>query len=169
MTIRACAIWRFASRKSYELGRGLFIRTLCRSTMAKYVAGVSYRVGITTLIRQRLTIEAAKYQDPEERMVSLISDEMAIKDRMCYSRTEDRFYDLENTSKENYIGKKLHLANRLLCFVIHVFCTKYTIPVAYYFRRSITGKRLYEITRHILQVVTGSAFNITRLVGDYHK
>jgi hypothetical protein len=50
MTIRACAIWRFASRKSYELGRGLFIRTLCRSTMAKYVAGVSYRVGITTLI-----------------------------------------------------------------------------------------------------------------------
>jgi hypothetical protein len=92
-----------------------------------------YGVGITTLIRQRLMIEAAKYQDPKKRMVSLIFDEMAIKDRMCYSRTEDKFYGLKNTSNENYIGKKPHLANKLLCFVIHGFCTKYTIPAAYYF------------------------------------
>jgi hypothetical protein len=137
--------------------------------MAKYVACVSHGVGITTLIRQRLMIEAAKYQDPKERMVSLISDEMAIKDRMCYSRTEDMFHGLENTSNENYIGKKPHLANKLLCFVIHGFCTKYTIPAAYYFSRSITGKRLYEITKNILQVVTGCGFNIIRLVGDNHK
>jgi hypothetical protein len=79
MTIRVCVTWRFASPKGYELGRRLFIRTPCRSTMAKYVACVSHGVGITTLIRQRLMIEAAKYQDPKERMVSLISDEMAIR------------------------------------------------------------------------------------------
>ena len=48
-TLRYCVAWRFASPKGYDLGRRLFIRAPCRSTIVKYVACPS--IGITQLIR----------------------------------------------------------------------------------------------------------------------
>ena len=88
---------------------------------------------------------------------------------MYYSRSEDKFYGVENTDNQSFIGTRTQIANKLLCFVIHGFYRKFTIPVAYFFSRGTSGKQLYEMTMCILHEVTNCGFNIIRLIGDNHK
>jgi hypothetical protein len=104
---------------------------------------------------------------PIERICSLIVDDMLIKQKMSYSRSEDTIYGLDNT-KENTIGSKPEIANKMLCYVIHGLSTRYTIPVSYFFHSTMTTKIFYSFTMKVLNSVTYSGFIILRLVTDNH-
>jgi hypothetical protein len=94
---------------------------------------------------------------------------MAIKEKLEYNRSEDKFYGLPSIPTNNPMGKRPVLANKLLCFVIHGLSTKYTIPVGYFFHKTLSSERFHQITLDILKLVHRLGFKVLRLVSDNHK
>jgi hypothetical protein len=90
---------------------------------------------------------------------------MSIKETVHYNRCDDQIYGL-GTWKSNVVGKKPHVANKMLCFVIHGLSTKFLIPVGYFFHASLATNDFFSLTMNILQMVTDCGFIVLRLVTD---
>lgn len=165
ITLRNCVMWRSSSPKGYEYCRSTLLKLPSRRTLQRYV-GSGKDVG--QLIVSRLTAEANALT-PIERVCSLIIDDMAIKEKLNYSRTEDKFYGLETTKKSINFGKKPTLANKMLCFVIHGLSTKFTVPAAYFFHRTMKTTEFYELTLKVLHQLHECGFIVLRIVTDNHK
>jgi hypothetical protein len=148
-TIRQCIAWRYASPKGYEFARrNGIIRAPSRFTLNRYMGKIQKGKGLSTLIETRLSAEADILQ-PVEKICSLVVDDMAIKEKLEYSRPDDTFYGASNITKEP-LGKRPVLANKLLCFVIHGLSTKYTVPVGYFFHKTLPTDRFFEITMEVV-------------------
>lgn len=120
--------------------------------------------GVITFIKQRLVEEVATLQ-PEEKFCSLIIDEVALIPQCIYDRQMDCFLGGKSLND----GKKLQVANRMLCFLLYGISTKVSVPCAYYFTSHLTGKELHSMTSDVLSQVEGSGFQIVRIVADNHK
>lgn len=167
-TIRHCIAWRYASPKGYEFARrSNIVKAPSKITLKRYMGSIQGGKGISNLIESRLTVEAENLND-FERVCSLVVDDMAIKEKLEYSRSEDTFYGM-STVNSAPLGKRPVLANKLLCFVAHGLSYKYTIPVGYFFHKKLSTERFHEITLNILQKVHTCGFTILRLVSDNHK
>jgi hypothetical protein len=167
-TIRQCIAWRYASPKGYEFARrNGIIRAPSRFTLNRYMGKIQKGKGLSTLIETRLSAEADILQ-PVEKICSLVVDDMAIKEKLEYSRPDDTFYGASNITKEP-LGKRPVLANKLLCFVIHGLSTKYTVPVGYFFHKTLSKDRFFEITMEVIEKVHSCGFRILRIVSDNHK
>jgi hypothetical protein len=76
------------------------------------------------LCQQRLQAEIAQLKVPVERICSLIIDDMSIKEKMHYSRSENHIFGLDNYQSKT-INKNPKIANKMLYFV------KYGLPTRY--------------------------------------
>jgi hypothetical protein len=119
----------------------------------------------TELTKKRLTAEIAQLKNPVERICSLIIDDMSIKEKMCYSRSEDCIYGL-SSCKTDTVGEKPDIANKMLCYVIHGLSARYTIPAGYFFHASLTPEAYHKITLNILELLTTHGFIVLRIVTD---
>jgi hypothetical protein len=114
-TIRQCIAWRYASPKGYEFGiRSDIIQAPSKTTLRRYMAGIK---ATHDLIQSRLLAEADNLKHIE-RVCSLVVDDMTIKEKLEYNRSEDKFYGLPTIPTNNPMGKRPVLANKLLCFVL---------------------------------------------------
>jgi hypothetical protein len=104
ITVRACISWRISSPKGYNYCNNLLLKLPSRRTLQRYL-GTEQE--ISDLIRTRLEVEANSLR-PIERISSLIIDDMAIKSKMYYSRTEDTFYGLQTVDSSKPIGQNLY-------------------------------------------------------------
>ncbi|XP_044271111.1 uncharacterized protein LOC123015446 [Tribolium madens] len=85
VTVRHCIAWRYISSKGYEFAKkSQFLKAPSRRTLDRYMGNSQGDPGLTNLIKNRITAE----------------DDMAIKEKMEYSRTEDTFYGIANTENE---------------------------------------------------------------------
>lgn len=164
-TIRNCVMWRISSPKGYEYCRKNLLKLPSRRTLQRYTGCGK---DVSELIKCRLTAEADSLQ-PVERICSLIIDDMAIKEKLQYSKTEDKFYGLQTIKNKETFGKKPLLANKMLCFVIHGLSTKFTIPAAYFFHRTLKTPEFYNLTVTVLQQLHECGFIVLRIVTDNHK
>lgn len=134
LSIRYCVVWRSISPKGYEHARASkLISAPSRSTLNRYVGTVDGDSGISSLIKKRLQAECENLEQTE-KIVSLIGDEMSIKERLLYDRTSDEFFGVVSAEGvyDTCIGRDPKLANKLLCFVVNGLCKKFTIPAAYF-------------------------------------
>ncbi|KAJ4437488.1 hypothetical protein ANN_17632 [Periplaneta americana] len=97
-----------------------------RSTLDRYMGHTDCDVGISKLVKDRLKAECETLQ-PTEKIVSVIVEEMAIKERYIYDRTTDKFIGAVNIDGlyDSSIGKYPMLASKLICFVVNVSPCKY--------------------------------------------
>jgi hypothetical protein len=165
ITVRACISWRISSPKGYNYCNNLLLKLPSRRTLQRYL-GTEQE--ISDLIRTRLEAEANSLR-PIERISSLIIDDMAIKSKMYYSRTEDTFYGLQTVDSSKPIGQKPILANQLLCYVVHGLSTKFTIPAAYFFHKQLSASNFLRLTLTVLQTLHNCGFIVIRIVTDNHK
>ncbi|KAJ4428546.1 hypothetical protein ANN_24590 [Periplaneta americana] len=118
------------------------------------MGSTEYGVGVSPLIKQTLKLEATKLNEIE-KVVSLICDEMAIKESLLYNNEKDKMSGLVEAegvyNKE--IGINPVLANKFLCLVIHGLSTKYTIPAAYFMVRNLQGNDLLLLVQQVLKAV----------------
>lgn len=118
------------------------------------MGSTEYGIGVSPLIKQTLKLEATKLNEIE-KVVSLICDEMAIKESLLYNKEKDKIFGLVEAegvyNKE--IGINPVLANKLLCLVIHGLSTKYTIPAAYFMVRNLQGNDLLLLVQQVLKAV----------------
>jgi hypothetical protein len=164
ITIRNCIVWRISSPKGYEFCRAHLLKLPSRLTLHRYS-----RIGknVTSLIKCRLEAEAKSLQ-PIERVCSLVIDDMAIKEKLQYNRAQDRLHGLETTTKKT-IGRRPVLANQTLCYVIHGLSTKFTIPAAYFFHRTLKTPDFYQLTLDVLKPLHDCGFLVIRIVTDNHE
>jgi hypothetical protein len=73
--------------------------------------------GTHDLIQSRLLAEANNLKHIQ-RVCSLVVDDMTIKGKLEYNRSEDKFYGLPTIPTNNPMGKRPVLPNKLLCFVL---------------------------------------------------
>jgi hypothetical protein len=86
---------------------------------------------------------------------------MSIKEKMYYSRTEDKFFGLETTRESTQvIGTRPTLANKMLCYVVHGMTTKYTIPAGYFFHRTLPNADFLNLTLKVLKLLHLSKFTV---------
>jgi hypothetical protein len=161
-SIRLCTIWRFCSPKGYEFCRKHLVKLPSKMTISRYLGPFN---SSTELTKKRLTVEIAQLKNPVERICSLIIDDMSIKEKMCYSRSEDCIYGL-SSCKTDTVGEKPDIANKMLCYVIHGLSTRYTIPAGYFFHASLTPETYHKITLNILELLTTHGFIVLRIVTD---
>lgn len=109
---------RISSPKGYEFGRRNVMKLPSRRTLGRYVGSATKNEDLEKLIENRLCAEAASFKKPIEKLCSLVIDDMSIKEKMYYSRTEDKFYGLNNTGSVNDIGSNPVFASKM-CFVMN--------------------------------------------------
>ena len=90
---------------------------------------------------------------------------MSIREKMFYSRSEDRIYGLSNCKNQN-VGEHVDQANKMLCFVIHGLSTRYTIPAGYFFHSNLSVETYHSITLNVLELLTSCGFIVLRIVTD---
>ena len=133
--------------KEIKYGRFSVLKLPYRDTLERYLGRGQ---DITQLIEDRLSIQKLQ---PIEKIASLIIDDMAIKEKMSYSRSDDKFYGLDTINENGQIiGKKTTLANKKLCYVIHGMTIKYTIPAGYFFHRQLPQDDYFNLTMKILKL-----------------
>ncbi|KAH9368597.1 hypothetical protein HPB48_004052 [Haemaphysalis longicornis] len=89
-TVRHAVVLRNLSPQAYEHIRttGL-LRLPCRSTLERFLGSSRKEVGITGLIKQRLSAELASHTNAQSKTCSLIVDEMKVKQRLLYVKQRD--------------------------------------------------------------------------------
>jgi hypothetical protein len=162
MTIRMCTIWRYCSPKGYEFCRNNLAKLPSKNTISRYVT--EYK-GSTELCQQRLQAEIAQLKVPVERICSLIIDDMSIKEKMHYSRSEDHIFGLDNCQSKT-INKNPKIANKMLCFVIYGLSTRYCIPAGYFFHSTLVNNTFHALTMQVLEMLTKCGFIVLRIVTD---
>jgi hypothetical protein len=113
--------------------------------------------GTHDLIQSRLLAEANNLKHIQ-RVCSLVVDDMTIKEKLEYNRSEDKFYGLPTIPTNNPMG------NGLLCFVL--LFTVYPSST-----QSLLD--IFSIKRCLLndftKLVHSRGFKVLRLVSDNHK
>ncbi|KAH7965214.1 hypothetical protein HPB49_004707 [Dermacentor silvarum] len=171
-TVRHAVVLRNLSTRAYEHVRSTgILRLPCRSTLEIFMGSSRGEVGMTELVKQRLSAELASHPSLHARACSLIVDQMCVKQRLLYHKQRDAFigevdYGV-NFPKET--TNEPVLANSLLCFVLNGLPVSFKIPVAYFFARNCTGRELHRLMRHVLKEVEEIGFFVVRIVTDNHK
>ncbi|KAJ4442671.1 hypothetical protein ANN_04260 [Periplaneta americana] len=171
LSIRYCLAWRLVSPKGYDHARvSKLISAPSRSTLDRYIGNVDCDVGISPLVNSRLQIECENLE-PMEKIVSIIADEMAVKEWLLYDRTSDKFFGIVNAEGiyDECVGKYRTLANKLLCFVVNGLSKRFTIPAAYYLVNGLQGQELYQLFNQVIKAVEDCGFYVLRIVTDNHK
>lgn len=157
VVLRECVIWQATSPKGYEYGRNNCFRLPHMTTLRKYTGPITGQVGVTDLVKQRLSMEIQEL-GPMERFGSLIIDEMSLSEKLIYDKDHDRFYghvEINHMEEPTIPAEKAkpQLANHLLCFVLEGLSTRFVIPVAYYFTRNLKALELTSLTRTVISEV----------------
>ncbi|KAH7949443.1 hypothetical protein HPB49_009929 [Dermacentor silvarum] len=143
VTVRHAVVLRNLSSRAYEHVRSTgILRLPCRSTLERFMGSSRGAVGMTELVKQRLSAELASHPSLHARACSLIVDEMRVKQRLLYHKQRDAFigevdYGV-NFPKET--TNEPVLANSLLCFVLNGLSVSFRVPVAYFFARNCNRK-----------------------------
>lgn len=162
LTVRMCTVWRFCSPKGYVFCRKNLTSLPSKATILRYLGTFN---GQNQLIEQRLRAEILQMKHPAQRICSLIIDDMAIKEKMSYSRTEDHIYGLD-TCTSSSVGQNPIIANKMLCFVAQGLSSRFTIPAGYFFHASLTTDVFYSLTMKVLKLLTDCGFIVLRIVTD---
>ncbi|KAK3909806.1 DNA transposase [Frankliniella fusca] len=143
--VRECVLLACISPTAYDQARaGILLQGMpVRSTLKRYLGPSTGEVGITSDVRDRMEAEVKTLQ-PIERFCTLMVDEMAIAEKAVLDKKSDQVFGVENLDEQDENNNR-HLANKLLCFVIHGCCTPFTIPASYYFTRSASGTDLHRL------------------------
>jgi hypothetical protein len=162
ISVRMCTVWRFCSAKGYRFCHNNLTKLPSKSTILRHLGKFN---GQNILIKERLCAEVSQFRHPIERICSVVIDDMSIKEKMHYSRSEDYVYGLD-TCSSGTIGERPKIASKMLCYVVHGLSTQFTIPAGYFFHSTLTAKDFHSITLRVLQLLTDCNFIVLRLVTD---
>lgn len=130
--------------------------------------GIYYSEGNDNLINGQLyhvNLLFANYR----KNCSLIIDDTSIKEKMYYSRTEDKFYGSDTVTESEEISREPTLANKMLCYVIHGMTTKLIIPAANFFHKTLQTTTYLQLILNVLQLLHKCGFTVLRIVTNNHK
>ncbi|XP_052740311.1 uncharacterized protein LOC128198019 isoform X2 [Bicyclus anynana] len=102
--------------------------------------------------------ETVKELSPEDRLVTLMFDEMAIMPHIEYNVSKDKLQGFAFNSKT--------FADHVLVFMVKGIKKKFKQPVAYYFTSCLNKYKLEELIKKVIKYVQGTGLNIIATVCD---
>ena len=140
----------FHSRKAYRVLSHLFVLPSMR-TLQCDLQKMNIKLGFSESVFEALTVKA-KVMNDRDRNVSLVFDEMSIKQALLYNEKRDTIEGFEDFG---FIGKTKYIANHAIAFVVRGLASKWKQPLGYFlsFRTNqvynfkIIDQRMYRQTR----------------------
>jgi len=164
-TIRKCIIWKAKSPRAYEMARQSNLISLpSYSTLQRYIGPSSLKEGFSPLIKKRLE-EEIKLLTPEEKLCTIMFDEMSIKPQCKFVKQVGRVIGRASLWNRNKF-ESAPLANKLLCFVLTGLTFHYRIPVAYFLTKDLDSEAQLEMLESIIRSCEDVGFKIVRAVCD---
>jgi len=120
-----------------------------KKTLTNLLSRVPFQAGINVHIIKHLTIQASKLK-PNDRLCSLVFDEMALEPATEYNIKEDLVYGFEHFGAG--IERNPILCDHVLVFMVRGIRRKWKQPIAYYFCQSAT--KTPQLIKCIEEVVT---------------
>lgn len=148
------------SPKAYSLMSKYFTLP-SRKVLKTLLAQVKMQPGINPIIFNELKTTISKMQ-PQDRLCTLIFDEMSIYPQIFYNPYTDDLVGFENFGKE----KTKHFANHALVFMVKGVKKNFKQPVAYYFTQRLSTPRLKEILKEVAAEVLATGLKIVATVCD---
>ena len=105
-----------------------------KKTLTSLLNHVTFEAGINDHIIKNLTHQATRLK-PNDRLCSLVFDEMAIAPATAYNIKDDMVYGFENFGRND---KNRILCDHVLVFLLRGIHRKWKQPIAYYFCQSVT-------------------------------
>lgn len=134
-----------------------------RGTITKLLTNIPFATGINLHIIEHLKCQT-KYLKQEDRLCTLIFDEMAIDTNLQYDRHTDLIYGFEDFG---YDHKNFAIADHVLVFMIRGIVKKWKQPIAYYFCKGTTKTNyLKQCITQIVKAVFSTGLEIIATVCD---
>jgi len=134
-----------------------------KKTLNNLLNRVPFEAGINDHIIKNLTHQASKLK-PNDRLCSLVFDEMAIDPSLTYSQKNDLIFGFENFGNNQ---KNCKFSEHVLVFLLRGINRKWKQPVAYYFCQSTTKTpQLVNCIKEVVTAVQSTGLNILTTVCD---
>jgi len=126
-------------------------------------SSVTFEAGINDHIIKNLTHQATQLK-PNDRLCSLVFDEMAIAPATAYNIKDDMVYGFENFGINE---KSRILCDHVLVFLLRGIHRKWKQPIAYYFCQSVTKTpQLIKCINEVITAVQTTGLKIITTVCD---
>lgn len=132
-----------------------------RKVLKSLLAQIKLSPGINPLIFEELK-ETVSNMVVQDRLCTLIFDEMSITPQLHYNIYTDDLVGFENYGKE----KTANFANHVLVFMVKGVKRNFKQPVAYYFTQTLKTTKLKEIINEVITNVQATGLKIIATVCD---
>lgn len=150
------------SPKAYRFLSTLFALP-SKKTLTNLLNQVPFKAGINEHIFKNLTHHVSKLK-LNNRLCSLVFDEMAIEPDLFYCKKEDMVYGFENFGENE---KYLKICDHVLVFLIRGINKKWKQPVAYYFCQSTTKTpQLVKCITEVIEEIQKTGLKVMSTVCD---
>lgn len=166
--IRWCLNIKLRSSAAYEALRDSgFISLPSTRTLRDYTHSIHSSTGFQVEVARQLISEAKLDDvaiDSEERYVTLLLDEVRIKDSLVYDKHSFRLIGLvdigevnnelvrfEQSCDENKSTPELQIAKYMLVFMVRGICTSLKFPFAQFATKNMTADLLFPLVWEVIQ------------------
>jgi len=134
-----------------------------RGTISKLFTNIPFDTGINSHI-----IEHLKYQSEhlklEDKLCTLIFDEMALDTNFQYDQHADVIYGFEDFGRHH---RNYAIADHVLVFMLRGIKKKWKQPIAYYFHKGTTKtKYLSQCIKDVVKAINSTGLQIVATVCD---
>lgn len=133
-----------------------------RKVLKSLLAQIKLSPGINEIIFKELESTVRKML-PQDRLCTLIFDEMSISPHLHYNGHTDDLVGFENYGDDE---KTANFANHVLVFMVKGIKKKFKQPVAYYFTQTVKAPKLKQILINVVTKVQASGLRIVATVCD---
>lgn len=134
-----------------------------KKTLTNLLYQVPFKAGINEHIINNLSHQASKLK-PNNRLCSLVFDEMALKPSLKYSKKDDFIFGFENFGKDQ---QTCRFSDHVLGFLLRGINRKWKQAVAYYFCQSTTKTpQLVKCIKEVITAIQSTGLQLLTTVCD---
>ena len=150
------------SPKAYRLLKKIFILPAV-STLRRTMQNVQVYPGFSQNILQALKLKVDS-MPPKSRLVSVVLDEMSIKEAVVYNRERDEVEGLEDFGT---CGRSQYVANHALAFMVKGIVSDWKQPVGYFLSSGPTKTNmLHTLLLECIDKLTEIGLDVKLVVAD---
>lgn len=136
-----------------------------RKTLMKVLSQVPFEIGLNSHILNALKVSVSK-MDPENRICSLIFDEMSLEPSLGYNKKTDSINGFEDCGD----GKKQKFADHAMIFMARGLRKKWKQPIAYFFsEHGMSSPHIVRNLKEIISSLHNIGLKVVATICDQHS
>ena len=176
MIIRWCLHLKMLSSGAYDVSRRVLVLP-CGRTLRDYIHFIHAGVGIQAEVTEQLISANMDNLKDYEKHISVVFDEMKIKEGLVYNKNEGRivgFVDLgavnntlvsfEQSLTQSTTHARLPIAKHMLVFMVRGLFMSLKFPYAQYPTSDLTADSLFPLAWDVIRHLEAAGFKVVSLL-----